>query len=152
MKLSVRKTFFLSAIGFLALGFVLLKNSGESIQKSQESSSLQSIKTSDGSSKGRVFGESIGLPPTWPNDFIIENGATVISSSYNSSSGQVSFQIDKDIDALTNYYKENLSNLGWVDLGNHKYTKGNIDVNLEFTKMGNNKSIVIVSYSLVPTK
>lgn len=144
VKLNLKVSATFAALSLIALG-VLLKVGGndQTTFKQLESEAVQ---------PGSVQGENLGLPEELPKDLVFYPDSTLLSSSSSDSNSQVSLTTEEKMEKVKNFYSSDLLSKGWRSSGNGEYVRNNEKLETEFLSDRESQTVVIINYSLVPTR
>lgn len=144
VKLNLKVSVTFAALSLIALG-VLLKVGGndQNTFKQLELGTAQS---------GSVQGENLGLPKELPKDLVFYPDSTLLSSSSSNGNSQVSLTTEEKMEKVKNFYGSDLLTKGWRSSGNGEYVRNNEKLEIEFLSDRENQTVVIINYSLVPTR
>lgn len=103
---------------------------------------------------GSVQGEMIGLPINFPADFAFYPGSTIISSNSSNESGrdQLSLLSEVELLKIKEFYTRSLLRQKWQLTGDNHYKRDDQQLELSFIQEKENRSLVIIDHSFVPTK
>ncbi len=145
VRVGFRKTLVLSAFVLIALGLAVKT-------ASNRPSILPSDEAGTNPGNGEVQGANLGLPKELPADLPVYPNTTVVSSSSSVGLSQVSLLVEENVDRVKDFYSINLLENGWKSAGQNHYTRDAEVLELDFTPRLEKQSLVILTYSPIPTK